>query len=414
VYGELSPTGTIEDAVLLLRVPLDGSEIICTSSLVAPNLAVTARHCVSNFVEGKFRCTTQGELQSTDPNAGELGSHFDPSTIEFYDDNTPRSKPIAYGSQILSTLSETICTNDLAFVVLDRELSLPVLPMRLHGRAQIGESVTLVGYGFDTTMAQGDFLDLASQERTHKTDLVIDDVGPLSNDDVTSAPPRTVVIKGPSGCVGDSGGPLIAHETNALLAIDSLSDGSDCLGESVNNFFTHVPDFSLLISDAFAAAGHEPTPEPTPGEPSMSDAGRGGAPDEQPQAGAPGVVGADTSPAAGSSATNGSGAVPDMDAGGAPGAAMTAGAPGNEGGVGAANGGSGTDMGGSTGGSVKHAPVLHRTSGCAVTPSAALVDTPWPLVALVSVLEGILGVRRRGRRLAQLLRIRHARDRLRD
>lgn len=406
VDGEPSPSGGIEDAVLLLRVMLDEGELVCSSSLVAPNLVVTARHCVSDFVEGKFKCTVQGELVSTDPDAGKLGSHFDASTIEFYDGHTPRKHPVAYGAEVLSTLSETICMNDLAFVVLDRDLDLPVLPMRMRGRARLGEAVTLVGYGFDNAMTSGDYLDVETQERTHNANLRIDDVGPLENDAVTSAPPRTIVLQRPSGCVGDSGGPLLARETHALLGVDSLSDGADCLYPKVRNFFTHVPDFSLLIADAFDAAGYEPTPEPSvEPAPDMSDAGRGGAPDDQAPGGSPGAGGDAPPSSGGSPATSGSGPEPSHDTGGAPGDA-TAGAPGKEGGMADA-----TSAGGNTAGPATHKQSSHHERGCAVTPHAAPLRTSWPLAVLMSVLEGILGIRRRAR-FVRLLRARGSRSRL--
>lgn len=395
VGGGPSPSGGIEDAVLMLRVVLGSGELVCSSSLVAPNLVVTARHCVSYFVDGQFTCTVQGELQSTDPNAGTLGSDFDASTIEFYDGHTPRTQPIAFGKQVISSLSDSVCTNDLAFVVLDRKLSLPVLPLRLNGRARIGEAVTLVGYGFDDAMAGGDFLDVSTQGRTHNSSLVIDDVGPVGNDGVTSAPPRTIVIQGPSGCVGDSGGPLLAHETNAVLGVDSLSDASSCLSSSVRNFFTHVPDFKLLTNDAFTAAGYAPTPEPSSDPGSASNAGDGGAAAENESAGAPAIGGADAANEAGRGNSTRGGATDDSRAGtGGTGQLTSAGAPSSEGGA------ASTSSGGSgNAGMPSHAsaPRPRRDSGCALAPGSAPFPGAWPLVGLVTVLERIFGVRRRAR-----------------
>jgi hypothetical protein len=398
VGGEPSPAG-IEDAVLMLRIPLDGGELVCSSSLVAPNLVVTARHCVSHFVDGNFSCTVHGELQSVEPNAGVLGSHFDAPTIEFYDGTTPRTKPIAHGAQVLSTLSDTVCTNDLAFVVLDRSLALPVLPLRLDGRARIGEPVTLVGYGFDDDMVGSEFLDVTTQRRTHNTSLVIDEVGPVDNDDVTSTPPRTVVVRGPSGCVGDSGGPLMARDTHALLGIDSLSANGGCLAPAVSNLFTHVPDFELLLADAFAAAGDEPVPEMPADEPG-SEAGRGGAPSEVEAGGAPATAGSDDGPAAGSSATQGSrgGSAADpaggssSDLGGAP---ASAGAePASDGGASGA-----MNTGGDSAGSGSRVPSARPRShgGCGVVSSAPPSGAAWWLVLLVAVFERVFHVRRRGR-----------------
>jgi hypothetical protein len=391
VGGEPSPLGGIEDAVLMLRIAFDSGELVCTSSLVAPNLVLTARHCVSHFVDGNFSCTVQGELESVDLNAGVLGTDFDASIIEFYDGHTPRTQPIAHGAQVISTLSDTVCTNDLAFVVLDRALLLPVLPLRLEGRARRREAVTLVGYGFDDAMAGGDFLDVESQLRTHNANLTIDDVGPLSKSDVTVTPPRTVVIEGPSGCVGDSGGPLLANDTHALLAVDSLSVDGSCTDEHVRNLFTHVPDFQPLIDDAFAAAGYEPTSE-TPDEPgTMSEAGRGGAPDSLEAGGAP-SAGTGTN-SAGETATGGSAEQPPDGAGGS---SATGGVLTGEGGAAPSDGGAPTTNIGGTPGTAHSRPSPPRAShGCMLAPGADPNVPAGPFLALMAVLERIFHVRRR-------------------
>src|SRR5687767_1676578 len=72
VDGE--PSGAEDDGVLLLRaLPDPDPEILCTASLVAPNLLLTARHCVSYFNNGLFTCTLKGEVVETTPDAGKLG-----------------------------------------------------------------------------------------------------------------------------------------------------------------------------------------------------------------------------------------------------------------------------------------------------------------------------------------------------
>jgi hypothetical protein len=264
VNGEPSGPGP-EDAVLLLRTELDERELVCSSSLVAPNLVVTARHCVSHLVEGLFSCTVRGELVEEGDGAGRLGVHLPAADLEFYDNTLPRDAPLARGERVISTLSETICSNDLAFVVLDRFLDLPVFPLRVEGRARKGELTTLVGYGLDETQDETEPFDVSVQARTRKTDLSIAEVGPDSIDDgVITAPPRSIVLEGPSGCVGDSGGPLIARRTNAVLGIYSLLGAPSCLTPDARHLFAHVPAFRALIDEAFSAAGAEPIAEPVP------------------------------------------------------------------------------------------------------------------------------------------------------
>ncbi len=410
VGGEASPAGGLEDAVLLMRTIVDNGEIVCTASLVAPNLVITARHCVSYLEPGNFSCTPQGGLVSADPGAGILGMHFDASGLEFYDGKTPRQDPIAHGAQILSTLSDTICTNDLAFVVLDRDVALPVLPLREHGRALPGEAVTLVGYGFDDAMSTGDVLDVTTQPRTHNDRLTIADVGPAS-DDVGSAPPRTIVVQGPSGCIGDSGGPLIARSTGAVLGIYSLLDASTCLALNAKNLFTHVPDFGVLANDAFTAAGAKPTPESSGSEPGGPGAGQAGASGNRAEngeggasAGAPNVS---NGGAAGDSETTGSTTGgSETSEGGAPSPpsdlAGQGGAPSSNASGGAPASGSGN----ATSPATSAARSSHH-GGCAVTPGDARMPAVAWLFGLVAVLERVFRVRARirgRRRLHDVLR----------
>jgi hypothetical protein len=293
VHGEPSALGGREDAVLFLRTELDGEELICSAGLVAENLAITARHCVSHLVRGLFTCTVHGELVSADDGAGLLGSHLPAEGLEFYDGKTPRFEPIARGARVLSTLSETICVNDVAFVVLDRAVELPVLPLRLAGRALRDEAVTLVGYGLDDAMSETGRIDWVTQGRSRNAGLVIAEVGPDSADAVLTAPPRTVVVEGPSGCLGDSGGPLLATRSGAVLGVYSLLGGTSCLSPDARHLFAHVPVFQALLEDAFAAAEAEPTPEDSV---APSEGGRGQGPDNSGGRGDAGVGGAGGEP----------------------------------------------------------------------------------------------------------------------
>jgi Trypsin len=300
VDGEPSPAG-VQDAVLLLRTMVGGQELLCTASLVAPNLAVTARHCVANLQDGPFNCSVKGELFDNPTGAGRIGLDLPANSLEFYGGAVPRNKPLAHGLSIVSTVSDTICVNDIAFVVLDQAVALPVLPLRQHGRATVGEAVTLVGYGLVSDAQK--IIVFSSQPREQKTGLSITGVGPDSlADGVTTVPPRVLLLAGPSGCIGDSGGPLLAASSNALLGVYSLLNGVSCSDPHIRHQLVHVPAFQTLIEQAFAAAGATPVPESSP--PALGDAGAGG------EAGAAGGPGPDGN--AGASA--GADADPDADA----------------------------------------------------------------------------------------------------
>lgn len=260
IDGEAS--GGDDDGVLMIRAVLeDEREVICSASLVAPNLLLTARHCVSYLIEGLFSCSIEGELVNGGDGAGELGLHIPPESIEVYGRETPRDEPLARGQQTISTLSETICNNDLAFVVLDRALALPVLPLRLGRSAEFGELGMMVGFGLDASQRS---IDYREQPRLRKAGLVVSGVGPDSLEEgVTTVAPRSLIVDGPCGCIGDSGGPLMAETSGAVLGVYSLQQGASCTADDVRQHLVHVPPFERLILDAFTAAGAEPLPEPS-------------------------------------------------------------------------------------------------------------------------------------------------------
>jgi hypothetical protein len=273
VGGERS--GAEQDGVVLLRAVVDGrGETLCSASLVAPNLIMTARHCVSYTTEGAFFCSVRGELLENPTGGGRIGLHVPAASLEVYGGGTPRKLPLARGLRVLSTLSPTACDNDLAFVVLDTSLDLPVVPMRIGEPAQLHELVVLVGFGITDNQQ---FIPYETQPRLQKRGLEVTGVGPDSIDDgVTTVPPRVLLLEGPSGCIGDSGGPLLAESSGAVLGVYSLLHGGSCSAPAVRHNFVHVPPFRALIDEAFAASGGEPLLEPEPTS-EMGEAGSGGA-----------------------------------------------------------------------------------------------------------------------------------------
>jgi Trypsin len=287
-------SGPEQDGVVLLRATLDNGDLLCSASLVAPNLLITARHCVSYYTDGLFSCTVRGELTDNLDGAGELGQHLLATSLEVYGRKTPR-RVLARGQQVLSTLAPSVCINDLAFVVLDQDIDLPIIPLRLGRSAEPHESVTLVGYGLD---GEQQSLDFQNAKRRQKTGLAIAAVGPDSAaDGVEDVPPRALILRGPSGCIGDSGGPLLAASSGALLGVYSLQSAQACTDPAALQQLVHVAPFQNLLDEAFAAAGAEPLAEPTAEPDAGSEA------DASASAGAPSDAGTGPTLAAGAAGT---------------------------------------------------------------------------------------------------------------
>lgn len=247
--GQPSPSGTADDAVVMLRSGATDPHV-CTGTLVASNLVLTARHCVAFLNEGEFRCDESGNVVDNPTGGGLLGLDFAPKDVAVYAGELP-TEPVAYATQIVSSLTPTICANDIAFVVLDRKLELPRKALRLHTRTAVGEPVNLIGYGLSETMNPN----WRENPRHRFEGQRVTNVGPESlQQGVASVPPRTVVVVGPSACFGDSGGPLLASSSDAVLGVYSLAKGTDCAAPNVEHFFTDVSAFDVLAERAFAAA----------------------------------------------------------------------------------------------------------------------------------------------------------------
>jgi hypothetical protein len=224
--------------------------------------------------------------------------------------------------------------------------------------------VSLTGFGLDESMG---FDTRLNELRRHtRDDLEVQAVGPSEPEDVTDTPARAIAERGAVGCVGDSGAPLYATDTGAVLGVYSLLEGSSCTSGDGLNLFAHVPVYVSLMADAFDAAGSEPLPEEgappkTTGEGGASD---GGAPDQA------GSAGATTESQGGQAPTQA-------------GATGTAGASGT---AGAAVGGNGT-AGGSGQLPAKKASLRSSGSGCALAPAPEETSKLGPVgVALLGVL----------------------------
>jgi hypothetical protein len=267
VGGEPSRTATEDDAVLLLRALVDG-ELTCTATLVAKNLVVTTRHCVAYAGPPGFRCTPDGELVEASDGRGTLGVDFPPETVVFHAGELPTSEPVAHGARILSTLSPHSCKDDLAFVILDQSLDLPIRPLRAGAGTEPGQVVTLVGYGLNETQNR----DWRTNPRKRLSGQIVHAVGPDSiQDGAGEARPRTLRLEGPSACQGDSGGPALSEPGGAVIGVFSLLEGGECQRVGVDLQYVHLSPFETLIGEAFAAAGAEPwiegRPDPRLGTP---------------------------------------------------------------------------------------------------------------------------------------------------
>ncbi|HET9957575.1 MAG TPA: trypsin-like serine protease [Polyangiaceae bacterium] len=258
IAGEPTEPGQDDAILMLLLHHEDGALAECSATLVAKNLVLTTRHCVTYMNFEAFACTVHGEVIENPTGGGTYGAEARPDQLTFHTGQPLRTEPIAYGRAIVSSSSTTICKNDIAFVILDRDLELPRIPIRMQGNVRRGELVDIVGYGLGEDMDP----EFSRRLRLRKEGLAILGVGPLRNDqDVTTVAPRVFTLGGPGPCRADSGGPALSSETGAVIGTYSLSLRADCLADDITHHYTNVAGFTALAEQAFEAAGYPPLRE---------------------------------------------------------------------------------------------------------------------------------------------------------
>ena len=225
---------------------VDGSITLCSGTLVAPNLVLTARHCVSRALTARPACDVHG----TSHNGEHLAEDDDPSAItilvgDHVDANV--DEPRARATKTVRPTTQVLCDADLAFLVLDRDIvGIEIVPMRLDAPVGAGDVVVPVGFGGGSSGVVG-----TRAARLPSPVLV---VGPGHNGSTGAVlGPHEFEVDGAT-CKGDSGGPAIDARSGEIVGV--VSRGASCFGEG-NHVYTRVDAYARLARDAFAAARTE-------------------------------------------------------------------------------------------------------------------------------------------------------------
>lgn len=283
-------SGKEHDAVVVLTTFRDGlRRSLCTATLIAPNLIITARHCVSD-TDSSTACSKEG----TPITGAAVKADRDPNSLVVFlgksglaPNTDDEANGIARGARLVVDPAATVCNRDVAFVVLDKKLDAPVAALRL-GPPKVDEMVAAVGWGIDETGT-------LPRTREVRSDIPLIGIGPaMYPGHATYGYGDHEFMIGESACVGDSGSPAFA-KTGAVIGVaaragngmprDPLNYASTCMGSRAHAVYTHLASLQHLVTRAFQESGEAiwlegqpdprtPAPQTLPGEqPSAPPAG---------------------------------------------------------------------------------------------------------------------------------------------
>ncbi len=178
-----------------------GENDACSGVLIAPDLVLTARHCISRTT-GRAECPHDGPA---------IQAERDPGDLKILVGESLRDGVIsAHGAAIVTELSTDLCDDDIAVIVLDRALASPKASSLSTGAVLSAQRVRTVRFEpVDAVSAAG-----LKRVREHVS--------------VSGAQRKHFTVAEERGGNGHGGGAALDEDTGAVLGV--LSRGAPSAG----------------------------------------------------------------------------------------------------------------------------------------------------------------------------------------
>jgi len=228
--------------VFLLASHFRGGGGLCTSTLIAPNLLLTARHCVSPGADDNEGGVLCGESMLGDPY---------PATAFFAtnDAHPSQDSQLFRASSVrVPGLGEDTCGFDIALIILNENVpasvALPAVP-RIDREVKPGEDYTAVGYGENDA-------GVPMATRIEREGLRV-----ACEPGNCGGGVESTEFMGETGiCSGDSGGPALDADGKVVGVVSR--GGADC-STPIYGTVTAWSDFiTSTAREAATAGGYEP------------------------------------------------------------------------------------------------------------------------------------------------------------
>jgi hypothetical protein len=257
---DASAATSAHDFVIAMADTVDATGLECDAVLLAPNLLVTARHCVGAVDDSatSSTCSAAGAISKTPSVKGDFAT----ANFSFYADGL-LTKPFGvHATQIIDDDAAVLCGHDIAFVVLDGPIN-GVGTASLGTTADIfaiGDTLSVAGFGATDTNGTGDDSDTLLE----RDDMSIVAIGPAA---IQATPQKDPLMPGEFAtsigfCNGDSGGPALDANGNVIGIVSRVVH--DCT--TGPDIFTSTAAHFDVAAKAYAAAGvpfstNPPTPD---------------------------------------------------------------------------------------------------------------------------------------------------------